>query len=258
MLLANLSKSSSLDRLITLTRSLPSEEPTVSTSARAMDQLMDCFVKKIPNKSTEDYDYLSYLFADLSRHEDGRKYFLTKQPYDEVVPITKVTLFTDEHGSHVRRRGVASTLKNVCFEISAHEFLLSGSGANILPYIVLPLAGNEELSGEETDDMLADLQLLPPDKERDADPEIMVTHLETLLLLTTTRKGREILRRANLYPAVRECHLHVENEKVREACDRLVQVLLRDEAEAPDGEKVMTGQAKSQEEDEDGKIVEIF
>jgi hypothetical protein len=32
-----------------------------------------------------------------------------------------------------------------------------------------------------------------------------------------------------VYPIIRETHLHVEDEEVREAADRLVQVLMRDE-----------------------------
>lgn len=219
---------------------------------------MDCFVKEIPNKPAKDYDYLSYVFADLSRLEAGREYFLSKQAYDDIVPITKLTVFTDEHRSHVRRKGVASTLKNVCFEASAHKFLLSESGANILPYVLLPLAGNEELSDEDTEGMLPDLQLLPPDKERDSDPDILVTHLETLLLLTTGREGRDIMRRAKVYPIIRDCHLHVEDENVREACDRLVQVLLRDEADDGVSKEAAGDGAGNQEEDEDEKIVELF
>jgi hypothetical protein len=258
MLLANLSKSQSLDRLLSRTRPAPLDKPPISTSTNAMDQLMDCFIKAAPNKSTKHYDYLSYVFADLSRHEAGRKYFLTKQEYDEVVPITKVTVFTDEHGSLVRRKGVASTLKNVCFETSAHKFLLSESGANVLPYVLLPLAGNEELSEDDTEGMLPDLQLLPPDKERDSNPEVLVTHLETLLLLTTSREGRDLMRKVKVYPIIRDCHLHVEIEKVREACDRLVQVLLMDEADDGPGKEVREDQAQIHNADEDEKIIEVF
>jgi hypothetical protein len=53
--------------------------------------------------------------------------------------------------------------------------------------------------------------------------------LETLLLLATTREGRDKMRAINVYPIIRECHLHVDDEGVREACDRLVQLLMRDE-----------------------------
>lgn len=251
MLLANLAKSDSIDRVITLKRAIPKG---VSTSSLALDQLMDCFVTGAEAKlnPNADYDYLAYFIADLSRHKAGRKYFVTRQPYDDVVPITKLTVFT-EHRSHVRRKGVASTIKNVAFEIDAHPMLLDESGANLLPYVLLPLTGPEEYDDEEASGMLPDLQLLPPDKERDSDHEILVTHLETLLLLTTTRPGRDHMRKVQVYPIVRECHLHVEDENVREACDRLVQVLMRDEAEEGPGEP------KAYEiEDEDEKITEVF
>ena len=128
--------------------------------------------------------------------------------------------------------------------------LLAENGANLLPYILLPLAGSEEYSEDESSAMLPDLQLLPPDKQRDNDPEIMVTHLETLLLLTTTLEGRTKMRDVQVYPIIRECHLNVDHEGVREACDRLVQVLKRDEG----GEEGFV----TVEDDEDDKIVEIF
>jgi hypothetical protein len=90
---------------------------------------------------------------------------------------------------------VASTIKNVAFDISPHRLLLSESDVNLLPYVLLPITGPEEFSEEETLAMLPDLQLLPSDKARDSDPQIILTHLETLLLLTTTREGRDLMRK---------------------------------------------------------------
>ncbi|EEP77710.1 conserved hypothetical protein [Uncinocarpus reesii 1704] len=259
-----MAKSESLKRIITLTRAVPTG---VSGSPKAMDQLMDCFVKGDEgglNKSNEtNYDYLAYFFADISKYEEGRSYFITEQEYDSVIPITKLTVFT-EHRSHIRRRGVASTIKNVAFEVPAHPSLVSGSHINLLPYILLPLAGPEEFDDEESAAMLPDLQLLPPDKERDSDPEIIVTHLETLLLLTTTKEGRKLMRDIQVYPLIRECHLHVEDENVRDGCDRLVQVLMRDEEGEEDksAQEMESARAKAlgqaPQEDEEEKIVEIF
>ena len=93
---------------------------------------------------------------------------------------------------------------------------------NILPYLLLPIMGDEDYDEEDSMGMLADLQLLPPDKKRDPDPTIMQTHLETLMLLTTTRKGRELMREIKVYPIIRETHARVNHEGVKEACDRLV------------------------------------
>ena len=226
---------------------------------------MDCFVKGAEgtlNKSA-NFDYLSYFFADMSKSEEGRAYFTSRQDYDGVVPVTKLTVFT-EHKSSIRRRGVASTIKNVAFDLPFHPTLFSEDEANLLPYILLPIMGPEEFSEEESMAMLPDLQLLPPDKQRDSDNGIVTTHLETLLLLTTTREGRDIMREIKVYPIIRECHLHVEDEGVREACDRLVQVLMRDEegegnqdeAQIEAQSRTMAGKQKRQADDE--KVVELF
>lgn len=264
MLLANLAKSDSLKRIVDLQRAVPKD---VSSSPKALDQLMDCFIKGegggINKAADSNYDYLAYFFADISKHEEGRRYFTTTQDYDSVIPITKLTVFT-ENKSHIRRKGVASTIKNVAFEVPYHSELLSESGVNILPYILLPIAGPEEFNDEESANMLPDLQLLPPDKERDSDPDIITTHLETLLLLTTTREGRELMRKIKVYPLVRECHLHVEAESVGEACDRLVQVIMRPEEEEGDTEAKAMEKARAeamgeeQHGDDEERIEEIF
>lgn len=116
--------------------------------------------------------------------------------------------------------------------------------------------------------MHPDIQFLPPDKRREEDPGVLTTHLETLLLLTTTRQGREALREVNVYPLVRETHSTVEDEGVREACERFVGVLMRDEeVENRDGKgRLEKGGGKVSEveeeeeddEDEERGIVDVI
>lgn len=149
-------------------------------------------------------------------------------------------------------------MKNVSFDTESHPKLMasdSSDATNILPYLLLPLMGPEEYSDEDTEGMLEDLQLLPPDKEREKDNEIVKTHLETLLLLTTTRAGRDRLRSIKAYPVVREVHAHVEDEGVQEACDRLVQVIMRDE-EGEEKAGDIPG-IQEVEDDEDDQIIDI-
>ncbi|KAJ4349610.1 Protein hgh1 [Didymosphaeria variabile] len=278
MLLANMAKDDSLQRVLELRRDIPKE---LSKSEWAMDQLMDCFVKGAEggyNKDA-DYDYLAYFFADLSKFPKGREYMTTPQAHDsDIIPLTKLQVFTS-HASHIRRLGVASTIKNCAFHVPAHQTLLSNLnpdptlppphiGANLLPYLLLPLMGPEEYSDEDTEGMLDELQLLEPDKEREKDIEVMKTHLETLLLLSTTAEGRNVMRQIKVYPIVRECHLHVEDEGVREACDRVVQIIMRneegEEGEIPEGAVGAAGadagrmvELKDENEDDDDQIVEI-
>lgn len=153
---------------------------------------------------------------------------------------------------------MASTIKNVAFEVDAHPRFLDVDQINIMPYLLLPIMGPEEYSDEDTEGMLEDLQLLPPDKERDKDKEIIKTHLETLLLLTSTREGRDYMRQIKVYPVVRECHAHVDDEEVREACDRVVQIIMRDEeGEGQDPPEVPKIE-ELEEEDEEDQIVDVL
>jgi hypothetical protein len=231
MLLANLAKHDSLVKIFSLEKPAP---PELHSNNIAIDQLLDLFVKGADGTYNKEanFDYLSYLFADLAKHAGGRQYFLTKQSYDSVVPLAKLIVFT-EHPSHIRRRGVASTIKNTAFETNSHDQFLSEDDIHILPYLLLPIMGNEVYSEEDSENMLPELQLLPEDKKRESDCAILQTHVETLMLLTTTRLGRDVLREASVYPIIRETHLQVEDDGVREVCERLVQVLMRDE----EGEK---------------------
>ena len=66
MLLSNMAKSDKLEGLLTLKRDVPAE---LSKSNIAIDQLMDCFVKGANGNwnPTADFDFLAYLFADLSK-----------------------------------------------------------------------------------------------------------------------------------------------------------------------------------------------
>jgi hypothetical protein len=248
MLLANLAKWDSVKRIFDLKQEPPEK---LGSDGLILNQLMDLFVKGADGSYNKhaNYDYLAYLFADLAKHPEIRRYFVNRQDYDSAVPLTKIRVFT-EHKSDVRRKGVASTIKNVAFDVPSHPTFLSEDEINILPYILLPITGNEQYDEDEMMSMLPDLQLLPPDKQRDSDPNIIQTHVETLLLLTSTREGRDLMREVKVYPIIRETHLRVEDEGVQEACERLVQVLMRDEEDAGDG-------ARGEAEDEDERIVEV-
>lgn len=271
MLLANLAKSDSFGAILQKKQTPPDE---LKSDDLIINQLIDLFVKEAAYNKHADFDHLSYLFADLTKHAELRHHFVCRQDYDGVIPITKLKVFT-EHKSAIRRKGVASTIKNVAFDVPSHPLFISEDEIDILPYILLPITGNEEYDLEETMAMLPDLQLLPPDKQRDSDPNIIQTHVETLLLLSTTRAARDRMREVKVYPIIRETHARVQNENVQEVCERLVQMLMGDEVdENPEpeprvkeiGDAEEEGAAESRkkvdddadgDDDDDDQIVEV-
>lgn len=262
MLLANLAKWDGFKSILEKKQPAPKD---LGSDDLVLNQLLDLFVKGAEgtyNKAA-DFDHLAYLFADLTKHAEIRQHFVQKQDYDGVIPIAKLKVFT-EHKSEVRRKGVASTIKNVAFDVPSHPAFLAEDDVNILPYILLPIIGNEEYDLEESMAMLPDLQLLPPDKQRDSDPNIIQTHVETLTLLSSTRDGRDYLREVKVYPIIRETHLRVNNADVKEACERLVNLLMGDEEDETSTARVeevrqeeATSAVEEIDDDDDDEIVEV-
>ncbi|EPY50221.1 eukaryotic protein [Schizosaccharomyces cryophilus OY26] len=248
MVLCNLAKEEDFVRILDM--QVPLRE--FSLSRNIIDQLMDLFVKGTNHGINQyaNFDFLANVFADMTRFERGRQYFTTIQEYDNVYPVSKLIVFT-EHSSLLRRTGVAAIIKNICFDVPFHKILMDEESVNLLPYILLPLAGPEDLDEEDMEGMFDELQLLPDDKKREPDLFVMKTHVESLILLCATRDGREHLRTRKLYPIIRELHLHVEDEDLQALCDQLVQMLVRDEAT----EEVE--QATQNPPDEDDAIIEV-
>lgn len=77
--------------------------------------------------------------------------------------------------------------------------------------------------------MPEDLQLLPEDKRREGDPKLRQILVESLLMLTNTRPGREIMRTRKVYPVLRELHKVETTQPILDAIDDVVQMLMRDE-----------------------------
>lgn len=73
---------------------------------------------------------------------------------------------------------------------------------------------------------------------------------EALSLLTTTRFGREYLRKKQVYRVIQRLHAQETDNAVKEKCESIVEMLIRDEAPATDEDK-----AKGEEPDEDEDMV---
>jgi hypothetical protein len=129
---------------------------------------------------------------------------------------------------------------------------------DILSYLLLPLAGPEEFDLEDQERLPPALQFLPPTKTREPDYILRLTHVETLLLLCTTRWGRDFLRANGVYEIVRATHENETVDKISEHIERLVNLLKGDEASEDHGEESSVTAAKAiDEDDEDSRIEEV-
>jgi len=229
---------------------------------------------KRPRKS--ELHFLASVFANLSTSLPGRAFFLTPQPLDPLkpevpekveYPLAKLVLFT-EHKDTIRRGGVSSLIKNCSFYAQGHQAILepesqtvlvppsnlSAPGIDALPHILLPLAGLEEFDLDAQEQLPEALQFLPQTKQREPDAVLRLTHVETLLLLCTTRWGRDYLRTHGVYEVVRALHKQETNDAVLEHVERLVNLLQR--AEGP--ETAQDLQVEEMEDDDaDLRIEEV-
>jgi hypothetical protein len=108
--------------------------------------------------------------------------------------------------------------------------------------------------------LLPELQYLGSEQVREKDMGVMKGLLETLYLLVVRgdrqgggKEGRKVVGEGGTYLVVRELHREVEDEGVREGCERLVDVLMAVEDVEGEGRGV-----EEVEEDEESKVVEIF
>ena len=261
ILLSNMAKEDVITKIFDMERIIFDHEKesnngkSVFGSNKVMDCLVDCFVKGYDRKLNRyaNFDYLAYFFADIARFKRGREYFIHRQDYDGVVPLSKLLVFTEKYDSKTRREGVASTIKNSLFDSATHERLLKDEDINLLPYILLPIVDGKdsELDEEEMFNLPDELQLLPEDKKRDPIPAIICAHLESLLLLCTTKAGREYLRSKSVYPLIRELHKNVEDEDIGELCYRIVNMLMRGDPDVDTFEEMPSKSAETEPNDVD-------
>jgi hypothetical protein len=76
--------------------------------------------------------------------------------------------------------------------------------------------------------------------------------LESVILLTTTRFGRDYLRKKQVYRVIQRLHAQETNEDIKEQCVTIVDMLIRDE----DGAEVTEVKPEQSAEDEDDMVIE--
>ncbi|KAF8934017.1 hypothetical protein BGZ47_010558 [Haplosporangium gracile] len=235
MLLSNMCKNDGIATKVLALEGKPVAGLTTGTTAVA--QLADIFLKGTDKSYNPNctYDFLASVFATLAALPRGRSLLFTKDE-ENLSPLSKIVCFT-EHPNLIRRGGCITAIKyaplepqmNASFAVEHHPALLDESDINVLTYILLPLCGPEEFDIDDMEGMPEDIQLLPPTKTREADAHLRETLLEGLILLTSTREGRDYLREKKTYPVIQKMHAAETVDDVQEIAERIVNMLMRDE-----------------------------
>uniref|UniRef100_A0A8C5MJY9 Protein HGH1 homolog n=1 Tax=Leptobrachium leishanense TaxID=445787 RepID=A0A8C5MJY9_9ANUR len=188
-----------------------------------MNQLMD-MISTPKYNLVANLDYLGPLICNLSQLREGQDFILDRSR----CVVQRLLPFTNSPGSIVQRGGIVGTLRNCCFNHRDHTWLL-GEDVDLLPFLLLPLAGGEEYTEEEMETLPPDLQYLPTDKQREPDPDIRKMLIESVQLLSATPEGRGLVKQRGAYLIMRSLHSWEPEPSVKRACEKLVQVLISDE-----------------------------
>ncbi|GFR81955.1 protein HGH1 homolog [Elysia marginata] len=196
-----------------------------SDSKVTLDGIVNILCQVNFNKNATMH-YIGPVLSNLTQVSDIRKVIMDKQR----CIIQKLLPFTEFKESLIRRGGIVGALKNCCFEYDHHSWLLSEE-VDILPHLLLPLAGSEEYDEEDMEKLPVDLQYLPPEKQREEDPDLRLTLIEAITQLCATRQGRLTIKEKNAYLILRELHKWEKDPRSKLGCQKLCEMLISDEPE---------------------------
>lgn len=207
-------------------------------------------------KWDDDYQYVANILSNISQLEQGRDFLMKRRGDTTLVAALLPQLRSP---NVVRRRGIASMVRNLCFDTDNHFYLYDQ--LDIPSKVMYLLAGPEPLDEEDKAGMHPSVYRLGDKKKRENDRHVRLYAVDSLLLLCTTRNGRNELRRKKVYPIVRNAHLVEPDEEIGDQIYKLVDFLIRDEeGEEPDWNAVRAqafadDDAKEAKTNEEGEVV---
>ncbi|UIZ21336.1 hypothetical protein KXD40_001225 [Peronospora effusa] len=184
----------------------------------------------------DEYQYVANILANISQLEQGRDFLLKMR---QSTSLAGALLPQLKSPNVVRRRGITAALKNLCFDSDNHFYLCDQ--LDIPTHMMVLLAGPEELDEDDKMGMNPVVYSQGNKKKREHDRLVRLAAVDCLLLLCTTRTGRNELRRKKAYPIIRNAHLEEPDEEIGDQIYKLVDFLIRDEeGEEPDWNEVRT------------------
>ncbi len=179
-----------------------------------------------PNAS---YNLLANVFAHLTSCKEGRLFFLENDGRN-LFKILDQTLSM----SVMRRGGSCSVIKNCLFETEYHRslFEVDDEEDRLFVHLVGKLAcPRSTFDEEDLGEMILDIQLEYRHTEAEEDAAIRALIMESLILLGTTRFGRDKMREKKIYPIFREWHKLEPEEVLKDLLEKVVDLMIRDESE---------------------------
>eukprot|EP01125_Pyxidicula_operculata_P002069 TRINITY_DN12022_c0_g1_i1.p1 TRINITY_DN12022_c0_g1~~TRINITY_DN12022_c0_g1_i1.p1 ORF type:complete len:382 (-),score=89.62 TRINITY_DN12022_c0_g1_i1:23-1168(-) len=163
----------------------------------------------------DTFAWIAGILSNVTQIKEGRNLFIEKD-------FVKTLLSYLDHPNPVRKRGALGALRNIFFESEHHSKLLTDS---MITSLLWPIRGPEQLKSDETENLPSKLKAVPSSKEREKDTEIKSMIIDCLLLLTSTKDGRDFLKKKDIYPIIREYDSVEENQEISSNIFNLLNII---------------------------------
>nr|AAU93585.2 hypothetical protein SDM1_52t00011 [Solanum demissum] len=203
-------------------------------------KLVRSFCSSSCEGKVDPFEHVASVLVNISKKEDGRKLLL-----DQKRCLLKQIVRNDSK-SLLRKRGVAGTIRNCCFEAENQLQNLLLISEFLWPALLLPVAGNKEsshlcprtvykdffqqvYSEEDTRKMPLELaSALSIEREPVTDPEIRVQVLEAIYLLILQEAGRRAFWSVNGPRILQVGYADEDDPKAMEAYERAGSLLIQE------------------------------
>lgn len=187
-------------------------------------KLVRSFCSSSTGKKGDPFEHVASVLVNISKNVEGRRLLL-----DPKWGLLKQIIRQFDSRSILRKKGVAGTIRNCCFEAENQLQNLLLISEFLWPALLLPVAGNKVYTEQDTSKMPPELaSALSIEREPVSDPEIRVQTLEAIYLLVLQEAGRSAFWSVNGPRILQVGYADEEDPKAMEAYERIGSLLIQE------------------------------
>eukprot|EP01117_Protostelium_nocturnum_P008057 TRINITY_DN2868_c0_g1_i2.p1 TRINITY_DN2868_c0_g1~~TRINITY_DN2868_c0_g1_i2.p1 ORF type:complete len:385 (-),score=165.51 TRINITY_DN2868_c0_g1_i2:30-1184(-) len=187
-----------------------------------LSKLIEMFV--FQERMEEDpHSWIASVLMNVTQLTEGRKIILDEKR--GTIPL--LTPFIMDQNL-MRRKYILGMIKNCCFEAGSIEYLISDQ-VNLLVHLLMPLRAGITLNKEDVEGAFTELKNPPKSSTREKSAECRKLILKSLVMISSQKIGRQLLKDKKVYPIIREAEKIEEDEKVKEEMYTLVDIIIGEE-----------------------------
>lgn len=198
-------------------------------------KLVRSFCRSSDFEGQDIFEYVASILVNISKVEAGRRMLMEPKR-----GLLKQIIRQFDSTNQLRKKGVAGTIRNCCFEADTQLQSLLSLAEYLWPALLLPVAGKKIYSEEDRSKMPLELSsALSHEREAVEDPGIRQQALEAIYMIILQDDGRKSFWSVNGPRILQVGYEDEDDPKVMEAYELIGSLLVgKGEGEQEQGEKL--------------------